>query len=66
MAIAYTGLLSGALTLIAPQHVVIAGDKHPPMPAPWRKALSEVSLPDALVQWVADGEAIPPSSPAPE
>ena len=32
--------------------------------AAWRKALTEVSLPDALVQWVEDGDAIPASSPA--
>ena len=64
MAIAYTGLLSGALTLIAPQHVVIAGDKTAPELAAWRRALSEVSLPDAIVQWVDEAGAIPPSSPA--
>ena len=64
MAIAYTGLLSGALTLIAPQHIVIAGNRSSEDAAGWRKALSEVSLPDALVQWVADGEVIPASSPA--
>ncbi len=63
MAIAYTGLLSGALTLIAPQHIVIAGDKtSEEEAAPWRKALSEVSLPDAIEQWVADSEAIPAAS----
>ncbi len=62
MAIAYTGLLSGALTLIAPQHIVIAGDKTSGEAARWRKALSEVSLPDAIEQWVADGEAIPAAS----
>ncbi len=64
MAIAYTGLLSGALTLISPQHIVIAGDKTSADAAPWRRALSEVSLPNAIVQWVDGGQAIPASSPA--
>jgi uncharacterized protein len=64
MAVAYTGLLSGALTLIAPQHVVIAGDKTAADAASWRKALSEASLPDAVIQWVGEGEPIPSSSPA--
>ncbi len=64
MAIAYTGLLSGALTLISPQHIVIAGNKSSPDAAPWRKALSEVSLPDAIVQWVDGGQAISEPSPA--
>ncbi len=63
-AISYTGLLSGALTLISPQHIVIAGDKSASGAAPWRKALSEVSLPDAIVQWVGASEAIPAPSPA--
>src|SRR5208337_2110616 len=63
MAIAYTGLLSGALTLISPQHIVIAGDKTSADAAPWRRALSEVSLPNAIVQWVDGGQAIPASSP---
>src|SRR5258706_1328854 len=64
MAIAYTGLISGALTLISPQHVVIAGSKTSDEAAAWRKALSEVSLPDAIVQWVGDGGTIASSSPA--
>jgi uncharacterized protein YyaL (SSP411 family) len=64
MAIGYTGLLSGALSLVAPQHIVIAGNKISEEAAPWQKALSEVSLPDAIKQWVVDGEAIPASSPA--
>jgi uncharacterized protein len=64
MAIAYTGLISGALTLISPQHVVIAGSKASDEAAAWRKALSEVSLPDAIVQWVGDGGTIASSSPA--
>jgi uncharacterized protein YyaL (SSP411 family) len=64
MAIAYTGLLSGALTLIAPQHIVIAGDRTGVDAAAWQKALAEASMPDAIVQWVPDSDAIPPSSPA--
>ncbi len=64
MAIAYTGLLSGVLTLIAPQHIVIAGDKSSPDAAAWRNALSEVSLPDAIIQWVGKDGRIPASSMA--
>jgi uncharacterized protein YyaL (SSP411 family) len=64
MAIAYTGLLSSALTLIAPQRIIIAGDRTSAEAAAWRKGLSEVSLPDAAVQWIASGEAVPASSPA--
>ena len=64
MAIAYTGLLSGALTLISPQHIVIVGDRASGGAAPWRKALSEVSLPNAIVQWVDGSQAIPASTPA--
>ncbi len=63
-AIAFTGLLSGTLTLISPQHIVIAGDKSSADAMPWRKALSEVSVPNAIVQWVAGGEAIPAGMPA--
>ncbi len=64
MAMAYTGLLSGALTLISPQHIVIAGDPAEPDAAAWRRALSEVSMPGAIIQWVRDGQIIPSSSPA--
>jgi uncharacterized protein YyaL (SSP411 family) len=64
MAIAYTGLLSSALTLIAPQRIVIAGDRASADAAAWQKALSEVSLPNAIVQWIGDGETVPASSPA--
>ena len=64
MALAYTGLLSGALTLISPQHIVIAGARDEPGSAPWRRALAEVSMPGAIIQWVGDGQNIPPSSPA--
>jgi uncharacterized protein YyaL (SSP411 family) len=64
MAIAYTGLLSSALTLIAPQCIVIAGDRASVDASSWQKVLSEVSLPDASVQWIAEGEAVSASSPA--
>ncbi len=64
MALAYTGLLSGALTLISPQHIVVAGDRAEEGAAAWRKALAEVSLPGAIIQWVGDGKDVPPSSPA--
>ena len=63
-AIAFTGLLSSTLTLISPQHIVVAGDKASPDALPWRKALAEVSVPNAIVQWVAGGETLPASSPA--
>ncbi len=64
MALAYTGLLSGALTLISPQHIVIAGHRSDEAAAAWRKALAEASMPAAVIQWVGDGKDIPPSSPA--
>ena len=64
MAMAYTGLLSGALTLISPQHIVIAGGRDESGAPAWRKALAEVSMPGAIIQWVGDGQNIPPSSPA--
>jgi len=63
-AIAFTGLLSGTLTLISPQHIVMAGDKASQDAMPWHRALAEVSVPNAIVQWVASGEAIPAASPA--
>ncbi|WKW50095.1 thioredoxin domain-containing protein [Rhodomicrobium lacus] len=64
MAIGYTGLLSGALTLISPQSIAIAGDRAGPDAAAWRRALAEVSLPGATVQWVSPDETLPASSPA--
>ena len=63
-AIAFTGLLSGTLTLISPQHIVMAGDKASQDAMPWHRALAEVSVPNAIVQWVASSEAIPAASPA--
>jgi uncharacterized protein len=64
MSMAYTGLLSGALTLISPQHIVIAGDRAEAGALAWRRALAEVSVPGAIVQWVSDGKDIPANSPA--
>jgi hypothetical protein len=64
MALAYTGLLSGALSLISPQHIVIVGDKKDQGDDAWRKALAQVSMPGAIIQWVGDGSGIPPSAPA--
>ena len=64
MAIAYTGLLSGALTLISPQSIIIVGSKSSSDATPWLKALSEVSLPNAMVQWVDSSQPIPEPSPA--
>ncbi len=64
MTIAYTGLLSGSMTLIAPQHVVVLGDKGSNDANTWLKALSEVSLPDAVIQWIKDAERVSGASPA--
>jgi uncharacterized protein len=50
--------------LISPQHIVIVGDRATPDAAVWRKALAEVSMPGAIIQWVGEGQSIPPSSPA--
>ena len=58
MALAFTGLLSGALTLISPQHIVVVGDRGAPDAAAWRKALAEVSMPGAIIQWVGEGRSI--------
>ncbi len=64
MAIGYTGLLSGALSLIAPGHIVIAGDKSAMDARAWEKGLAEASLPDAVIQWVGNGQAPASTSPA--
>jgi uncharacterized protein YyaL (SSP411 family) len=63
----HTGLLTGALDLLAPAHIVIVvpqgGDANA-----LRRALADVSLPNAVVQEVREGEAassaLPSSSPA--
>jgi uncharacterized protein YyaL (SSP411 family) len=64
MAVAYTGLLRGVMSRIAPQHVVMAGSREEPGAKAWRRTLSEVALPDAVAQWVATPEKLPDSSPA--
>ncbi len=64
MAIGYTGLLSGALTLISPQYIAIVGSKSEDAAGAWRKVLSEASLPDAIIQWIDEGTALASSSPA--
>jgi uncharacterized protein YyaL (SSP411 family) len=61
--VAHTGLLAAELDLLAPALVVLivpeGGD-----PRPLRRALAEVSLPNAVVQEVRAGEPLPSSSPA--
>jgi uncharacterized protein len=60
---AHTGLLTGALDLLAPAHIVIAvlegGDARE-----LRRALANVSLLNAVVQEVGEGDSIAASSPA--
>jgi uncharacterized protein YyaL (SSP411 family) len=59
----HTGLLTGALDLIAPAHIVIVvpqgGDANA-----LRHALAGVSLPNAVVQEVGAGESVAANSPA--
>jgi uncharacterized protein YyaL (SSP411 family) len=59
----HAGLLTGAIDLIAPAHIVIvvpeSGDARE-----LRRALSDVSLPGAVVQDVREGESLAPTSPA--
>ena len=61
--LAHAGLLAGELDLIAPALIVLivpeGGDARE-----LRRALSDVSLPGAVVQEVRGGEALPASSPA--
>jgi hypothetical protein len=64
MAVAYTGLLKGIMSRIAPHHIVIAGHRDAPEATAWRKRVSEVSVPDAVIQWVEATDAIPNASPA--
>jgi uncharacterized protein len=60
---AHTGLLTGALDLLAPAQIVIVvpegGDARE-----LRRALADVSLPNAMVQEFREGESLAPSSPA--
>jgi uncharacterized protein YyaL (SSP411 family) len=59
----HTGLLTGVLDLLAPAHIVIVvpegGDANA-----LRRALAELSLPNAVVQEVRAGESVPDNSPA--
>jgi hypothetical protein len=59
----HTGLLTGVIDLLAPAHIVIVvpegGKAHE-----LRGALADVSLPNAVVQEVREGEQLPVSSPA--
>jgi uncharacterized protein YyaL (SSP411 family) len=59
----HTGLLIGVLDLIAPAHIVIVlpegGDA-----TELRRALADVSLPNAVVQEVRAGQSVPANSPA--
>jgi uncharacterized protein YyaL (SSP411 family) len=59
----HTGLLTGALDLLAPAHIVIVvpqgGDANA-----LRRALADVSLPNAVVQEVRAGDSLPAHSPA--
>jgi uncharacterized protein YyaL (SSP411 family) len=61
--LAHMGLLAADLDLIAPAHIVMivpeGGDAKE-----LRRALSEMSLPGAVVQEVREGESLPASSPA--
>src|SRR5665809_18277 len=61
--VAHAGLLAGALDVLAPALVVLivpeGGDA-----TELRRVLSNVSLPNAVVQEVREGEALPASSPA--
>ena len=59
----HTGILTGVIDLLAPAHIVIVvpegGDA-----TELRRALDDVSLPNAVVQEVRAGESVPNNSPA--
>ena len=61
--LAHTGLLAAELDLIAPAHIVLivpeGGDARE-----LRRALNDVSLPNAVIQEMRAGEALPSASPA--
>jgi uncharacterized protein YyaL (SSP411 family) len=59
----HTGLLTGALDLLAPAHIVIVVPEGGEARA-LRRALADVSLPGAVVQEVREGDSIAASSPA--
>jgi uncharacterized protein len=57
----HTGILSGALDVMVPQHVVLirgAGEEGV------RDALRQIALPGAVVQWLAADSGASPASPA--
>ena len=59
----HTGLLTGVIDLLAPAHIVIVvpegGDANA-----LRRALADVSLPNAVVQEIRAGDSVPDNSPA--
>jgi uncharacterized protein YyaL (SSP411 family) len=60
--LAHTGLLCAAFDVLAPALVVLMvpqGDSRP-----LRRALNDVSLPDAVVEEIREGRSLPGSSPA--
>jgi uncharacterized protein len=59
---AHTGLLAGALDLLAPTHVVLIAAKGGDAQA-LRKAIRELSIPGAVVQESSGGDGIPEGSP---
>ena len=59
-AIAHTGILNGAMDLLAPQHVVIIGREDV---VPLTETLAALAMPGALEQVVATASRVPPSSP---
>jgi uncharacterized protein YyaL (SSP411 family) len=58
----HASLLTGMFDLMAPAHVVIVAPAGNAMEL--RKALRNVSLPNAVIQEVVEGDALPASSPA--
>ncbi len=60
----HTSLLSGALDLIAPAHIVVAVPKGSDGAAPLANSLRRLSLPRATIQFVEDMAGLAPSSPA--
>src|SRR5215510_14001268 len=61
--LAHTGLLAAKLDLLAPAHIVLIAPEGSDALA-LRRALRDVSLPDAVIQEVRAGQDLPASSPA--
>ncbi len=57
----HTGVLSGLVDLIVPQHVVLI---HGAGEGPVKEALRHISLPGAVVEWLAPDRDASPASPA--